>query len=113
MRFVTQLAAVLGFTGVALGAYGAHMLKQTLLANGSTDTWKTAVTYHLIHAVAALWAAERFPYVVYLWAVGVLFFSGSLYTLSLVKTATWMGPITPLGGLFFLVGWAWIIVKAR
>lgn len=112
MRFATQLAASLGLIGVALGAFGAHKLKPVLLANDTTSLWQTAVLYHLIHAVAALWAAERAPLVVYLWAVGILFFSGSLYTMSVVKLS-WLGPITPLGGLFFLAGWAVIIFKAR
>jgi len=113
MRFAAiQLAGLLGLIGVGLGAFGAHALKPTLLANDSTDSWKTAVLYHLIHAVAALWAAERYPVVVYLWAVGILLFSGSLYALSLVKLG-WLGPITPLGGLFFMAGWAWLIVKGR
>jgi uncharacterized membrane protein YgdD (TMEM256/DUF423 family) len=111
MQVATLLAAVLGLIGVGLGAFGAHTLKATLEANNSTEIWKTAVLYHLIHAVASLWAAERAPVVVYLWAIGILFFSGSLYTMSLVKLP-WLGPITPLGGLFFMAGWVWIAVKA-
>ena len=55
MNKITFCAAILASIGVALGAFGAHALKDTLLESGTTDTWKTAVFYHLIHAVAA-WA---------------------------------------------------------
>ena len=108
----TRLAAVLGFTGVALGAFGAHGLKNVLSANGTAAIWQTAVLYQLVHAVASLWAAERKPLVARLWAAGVLFFSGSLYALA-ITNIKWLGAITPVGGVLFLIGWAMLMKPAK
>ena len=108
----TTLAAILGFTGVALGAFGAHGLKDVLAANGTAAVWQTAVLYQLVHAVASLWAAERRPVVARLWAVGIVLFSGSLYALALTNIR-WLGAITPVGGVLFLIGWALLIKPAK
>ena len=108
----TTLAAILGFTGVALGAFGAHGLKDVLAANGTAAIWQTAVLYQLVHAVASLWAAERRPVVARLWAAGTVLFSGSLYALALTNIR-WLGAITPVGGVFFLIGWAMLIKSAK
>lgn len=109
----TRLAAILGFTGVSLGAFGAHgPLHEVLSANGTTAIWQTAVLYQLVHAVACLWAAERRPAVAGLWTAGVVLFSGSLYTLALTN-AKWIGAITPVGGILFLVGWAMLLKRAK
>ena len=105
-----QLAAILGFTGVALGAFGAHGLKDVLAANGTAAVWQTAVLYQLVHAVAMLWAADRKPSIARLWAAGIVFFSGSLYLLALTNIK-WLGAITPIGGVLFLIGWA-LLFKA-
>jgi len=112
MSLAIQVAAVLGFLGVALGAFGAHGLKATLIANDTLAIWQTAVLYHLLHAVAALWAAERQPIVVWFWAAGILIFSGSLYILA-VTNIKWLGAITPIGGLLFLAGWLTLVIKPR
>ncbi|MEI6278152.1 MAG: DUF423 domain-containing protein [Verrucomicrobiae bacterium] len=104
MMQITTISAILGFTGVALGAFGAHGLKDVLAANGTAAIWQTAVLYQLVHAVASLWAAERKPFVVWLWAGGVVLFSGSLYVLALTNIK-WLGAITPIGGILFLIGW--------
>lgn len=112
MKIAIQVAAALGFVGVALGAFGAHGLKNLLTANNTIAIWQTAVLYQLIHAVAALWAAGRNPLVVWLWAAGVVIFSGSLYLLA-VTNLKWLGAITPLGGLLFLAGWVLIILKPQ
>ena len=108
----TTLAAILGFTGVALGAFGAHGLKDVLAANGTAAIWQTAVLYQLVHAVASLWAAERRPVVARLWAAGTVLFSGSLYALALTNIR-WLGAITPVGGVLFLIGWALLIKSAK
>ena len=105
MMPINTIAAILGFTGVALGAFGAHALKDVLAANETAIIWQTAVFYHLVHAVASLWAAERKPFVAWLWAGGVVLFSGSLYVLALTNMK-WLGAITPFGGILFLSGWA-------
>jgi uncharacterized membrane protein YgdD (TMEM256/DUF423 family) len=110
IRFIVLAAGLLGFTGVALGAFGAHALKDTLAARGTTSIWQTAVLYHLIHAVALLalagcgggWTNAR--WIGGCWMLGVVLFSGSLYWLSL-GGPKFLGPITPLGGLTFLTGW--------
>lgn len=112
MQIATQVAAVFGFLGVALGAFGAHMLKPTLEANATTAIWQTAVLYHLVHAVAALWASSRQPVTVWLWVAGIVIFSGSLYILA-VTNMRWLGAITPIGGLCFLAGWAWLVAKPQ
>jgi len=97
-------AGLLGFTGVALGAFGAHALKEALAANGTTATWQTAVLYHLIHAVA-LAALPGWRWVGRCWTAGIVLFSGSLYWLALGGPKI-LGPVTPLGGAAFLLGWA-------
>lgn len=112
MKIAIQVAATLGFLGVALGAFGAHGLKNILTNNNTLVIWQTAVLYHLVHAVASLWAAGRNPTVVWIWTAGVVVFSGSLYLLALTNLK-WLGAITPLGGLLFLAGWLWIIVKPQ
>jgi len=112
MQLATQFAAVFGFLGVALGAFGAHGLKAVLSANDTAAVWQTAVLYHLIHSVASLWAAGRNPTVVWFWLAGVVIFSGSLYVLA-VTNIKWLGAITPIGGLLFLAGWLFIVVKPQ
>lgn len=112
MNIAIQTAAVLGLLGVALGAFGAHGLKDILTANQTTAIWQTAVLYHLVHAVAALWAADRNPPVVWIWTAGVAIFSGSLYLLA-VTNIRWLGAITPIGGVLFLAGWTLIVLRPR
>ena len=107
-----RLAALLCFLAVALGAFGAHALKATLDQHAMTEVWNKAVLYHFMHALAlvvlALVAAgPRGPW--WLLFAGILLFSGSLYLMALTNLR-WMGAITPLGGLCFLAGWAWLIV---
>lgn len=114
-RFSLLAAVVLGFSAVALGAFGAHGLRGVLEAAGRMETWKTAVDYHLAHAVALLavalagggrrWAARC-------WLAGVLLFSGSLYLLC-VTGATFLGAVTPLGGVLLLAGWLLLIPGPR
>ncbi len=107
-----RIAAALCFLAVALGAFGAHGLKPTLQANGTSDAWNTAVLYHLAHAVALValalhGAANRGA--LYLLLAGVLIFSGSLYVLAITNVKV-LGAITPIGGLCFLAGWGWLLI---
>lgn len=117
MKKILVSAATLGFLGVMLGAFGAHALAQRLAESGHTRTWDTAVLYHLIHVCAALavtrsGALERAAVrSAWFWLAGVLLFSGSLYVLAL-GGPSWLGPVTPLGGLFFLLGWANLALAA-
>jgi uncharacterized membrane protein YgdD (TMEM256/DUF423 family) len=113
------LAASLGFLGVTLGAFGAHALESTLESNGHEDTFRTATQYHLIHTLALFavaWLIDSYPEKLITWAgylfiLGIVFFSGSLYLLSIFDW-TFMGAIAPIGGIAFLGGWACIGLAA-
>jgi uncharacterized membrane protein YgdD (TMEM256/DUF423 family) len=102
-----RLAAGSGFLVVALGAFGAHGLKSILTQHQRLDTWDTAVFYHMFHTVVLLFLALR-PAVntgaVVSFLCGICLFSGSLYLLALTNVR-WLGAITPLGGVAFLIGW--------
>jgi uncharacterized membrane protein YgdD (TMEM256/DUF423 family) len=102
-----RIAAVLGFLGVALGAFGAHGLEDVFKRNGLGDRWETASFYHLVHAVVllAISRAENFSRLAWwLFTAGIIIFSGTLYILAATGTR-WLGAITPLGGLSLLGGW--------
>ena len=109
-----RIAAALCFLAVALGAFGAHALRSTIESHGMLEAWNKAVLYHFIHAVALL-ALSRFsainPKPCFLLLAGIILFSGSLYLMALLpQLRGWLGAITPLGGLCFLAGWAWLVV---
>ncbi|NNK63089.1 MAG: DUF423 domain-containing protein [Gemmatimonadetes bacterium] len=113
-RTFVIVASALGFLGVALGAFGAHALRDTLTPR-DLEIFETAVRYQLIHAVALLGvaaAAARWPDVGtllsasgWLMVAGVVVFSGSLYTLVGTGIRSF-GAITPIGGVALLAGWA-------
>ena len=108
-----RIAAVFGFLAVALGAFGAHGLKDVLVRNGTTAIWEKAVLYHFIHVVMLYVLATRSPLSKCAWysfLAGILIFSGSLYVLA-VTNVRMLGAITPIGGASFLVGWFWLIAK--
>src|SRR5216110_1316677 len=107
-----RIAAALCFLAVALGAFGAHSLRSTLESRGMLDVWNKAVFYQFIHAIALLvlalyGAINRGACLLLL--IGIFLFSGSLYLLALTNLR-WLGPITPVGGLCFLAGWAWLVL---
>jgi uncharacterized membrane protein YgdD (TMEM256/DUF423 family) len=110
--FIT-LASVSGMLAVMLGAFGAHALKGKL-DDYALGVFETAVQYHFNHSLALLavgMLALSQPQTVmlkssgWLFVLGILVFSGSLYLLS-ITGARWLGAITPLGGLAFIAGWA-------
>src|SRR5690606_9490360 len=111
LRVFLLLAAVAGFSGVALGAFAAHALKGQLSAQ-YLAVFQTGVHYQLVHALALFGVAllaERLPGRLLqaagtLFALGILLFSGSLYALTLSGLGG-LGMITPLGGVSFLAGW--------
>ncbi len=110
-----RFATLLGFLAVALGAFGAHGLKDLLAQNQTAAIWDKAVFYHFIHTVMLFVLAQRRPMSSGPWLsffIGILIFSGSLYLLA-VTNVKWLGAITPIGGLSFLVGWAWLFLTAR
>lgn len=112
-RTFTIIAALLGATGVGLGAFGAHGLGAVLEANGRAATFDTAIHYQLIHALALLAAArldEQHPSqwtlrAGWLLILGVILFSGSLYLLSIFNLR-FMGAVAPFGGASLIAGWA-------
>lgn len=113
MRPFLLIAALLGFVGVGLGAFGAHGLAPHFDANPDLEpTFQTASEYHLFHTVALVavaWATTRLPGRLTRWAgifmiAGVVLFSGSLYILSIFNVR-WMGAVAPLGGTALLLGW--------
>lgn len=120
-RIFIILSGLLGFSAVALGAFGAHGMRSRLesLPDGMKrlEWWNTAADYHLTHALAlglAAWLVHRgssTSATVAGWSfvAGVALFSGSLYVMA-ITGQTKLGVITPVGGLFFLVGWGAIMV---
>lgn len=111
-RFVL-IAAVIAALGVGIGAFGAHGLRVHFEANPTLEpTFETASQYHLIHALGlfvAAWVNSRWPgrwatWGAWLLLVGVLFFSGSLYLLSLFNLRV-MGAVAPIGGTALILGW--------
>jgi uncharacterized membrane protein YgdD (TMEM256/DUF423 family) len=108
---VIRVAAILGFTGVLLGAFGAHGLRQWVDDPHRLEVWDMAARYHLLHAVALLAAAPIGNRAVgWAFSVGVLIFSGSLYALALTGFGP-LGAVTPIGGATLLVGWALLLVR--
>jgi len=109
--------AVSAFLCVAIGAFGAHGLQ---LSARFAATYQTGVDYHMMHALGMLGVGllgDRFgrpsltSWAGRLFAAGTVLFSGSLYVLSVTGT-TWLGAITPLGGLAFLAGWALLAISS-
>jgi len=117
-RTFLLVGALAGFTGVALGAFGAHGLRARLSPD-MLAVFETGVRYHLIHALAVLVVASvlahgggwLFATAGWCFAAGIVLFSGSLYVLALTGITTF-GMVTPIGGLFFLAGWACLAVAA-
>ncbi|CAM2009724.1 DUF423 domain-containing protein [Acanthopleuribacter pedis] len=109
-----RLAAVSGALAVAIGAFGAHGLKTLLAENGTTATFQTAAAYHLTHTLAMLVPQARRHHglaACHFFALGIFFFSGSLYTLA-VFNLRWMGAVAPIGGTAFILGWLWLAKTA-
>lgn len=123
-----RAGAFFGGLGVALGAFGAHGLRNSTHDEAIIQAFQTAVQYQVYHALALLAAAiiyERIPHRLIKWSgnffiAGIVLFSGSLYLLTWLKIAgsglaRIVGPVTPLGGIFLIGGWLflWIGAMAR
>jgi len=112
--------SILMALGVILGAFGAHSLNEILTQNSRIETYQTAVLYHFIHAlgilvlgVLSIVLEKKFDLAFYLMLSGIIIFSGSLYILC-VTNILWLGAITPIGGLLFIISWlslAFTIIK--
>lgn len=117
IRFPIIIGAFFALTAVMAGAFGAHGLRN-LVSERSLEVFQTAVTYQMYHAIAlvlitllsGLGPSRRLLGLsAGFFLVGILLFSGSLYTLVLTDIR-WVGPITPLGGLCFMIGWALLLM---
>ena len=111
------LGSSLGALSVAIGAFGAHALKQILEANNRLETFETGVKYQFYHSLALILLGllmqkfdhKMFAYSGYGFFIGVLIFSGSLYILSLSGVTKW-GAITPIGGVALIFGWVALLI---
>ena len=115
-----RYGSLLMLLGVALGAFGAHGLRETL-SEEAKQTYQTAVLYHLIHGLALLaigWLATLKPteplirHAGWSFVIGIVLFCGSLYLLSVTGMKK-LGIITPFGGLAFLTGWLCLALAMR
>jgi uncharacterized membrane protein YgdD (TMEM256/DUF423 family) len=113
-----RIGAISAGIAVAAGAFGAHGLKKVIDAAG-LEVWKTGVQYQLAHALAMLLVAALAGQIEIkvtqtvgkLFLVGQVIFAGSLYLLA-VTGIKWLGAITPLGGVCFLLGWGYLALAA-
>ena len=121
-KLFLALGSILAGLGVILGAFGAHGLKR-LVGPETINTYQTGVQYQMYHAFALLIVAilyERLQsnllnYAGALFIAGIVLFSGSLYLLASLKAMnkggfSWVGPITPVGGLLFIAGWVCLLI---
>jgi uncharacterized membrane protein YgdD (TMEM256/DUF423 family) len=120
-----KTAAILGALSVALGAFAAHTLKGTV-SSYALEIFETSVRYQFYHVFALLAVGilyKEFPNKTILWSgrlfiAGIILFSGSLYILAAIKAAVqpgynWIGAITPLGGLCFILGWIFLFAGCK
>lgn len=117
-----KTAAILGFVSVAFGAFAAHALKESI-SHDAVSIFETGVRYQFYHVFALLAAGilyKEFPNRFVKWSgkffiAGIILFSGSLYFLTYSKGAVmpgynWIGAITPIGGLSFILGWMFLLI---
>jgi uncharacterized membrane protein YgdD (TMEM256/DUF423 family) len=117
-RLAQRLGALFALSGVILGALATHkgdrFLSDYLSRQGTLEVWHSALFYQWVHALALLAVGQGRSArrgTVICWLIGVVLFSGSLYLLALDSTQKWAGPLTPLGGLFLIAGWAWLWIN--
>lgn len=117
---ILKTGIIFSLLTVAIGAFGAHGLTQLLTENGRLETFKTAVLYQLFHSLALIIAgllydkydAKKIRIASILFTLGIIIFSGSLYTLSITNIGLF-GAITPIGGVLFIVGWLYLFLSIR
>ena len=117
-KLLIIIASTMSLLGVALGAFAAHLLKDKL-SSEMFAIFEVGVRYHMYHALALFavaWLMVQYPeqwmsVSAWLFVAGICIFSGSLYALSMTGMR-WLGAITPLGGICFLAGWAWMAWSA-
>jgi uncharacterized membrane protein YgdD (TMEM256/DUF423 family) len=118
------IASIYSGLAVVLGAFGAHGLQKATTDSTILHSYQTAVQYQLYHALALFVVAilmQRQPSTQLKWAgicfsAGTILFSGSLYLITYLKinalSTGWVGPVTPIGGLFFVIGWVFLLIAA-
>lgn len=121
MRSTLMWAAFLGATAIALGALGAHALK-AVLDESALDSFKTGVRYQAWHALALMAIAllsdklKHHKIITRLWIAGTILFSFSIYLLCMGPVwgmnLSFLGPVTPIGGLLMITGWIWLFFNA-
>lgn len=120
-----KAAAILGALSVAFGAFAAHILKQSI-SGYALEIFETAVKYQFYHVFGLLAVGivyKEFPNKFLKWSgrlfiAGIILFSGSLYVLTAIKAAVlpgynWVGAITPVGGLCFIIAWIFLFIGFR
>lgn len=124
MKNTLSIASISGLFCVVLGAFGAHALKP-LLSPQMLAVYETGVRYQFYHSLAIILIvvlyqfnkSKKFKIASYFFFAGIFLFSGSLYLLALTSIHKnpwiWLGPITPLGGLCFILGWIYLFLGAR
>ena len=122
-RNIIISAAIFGLLAVVMGAFGAHALKKIVSAD-MFAVWQTGVQYQFYHTLALLFLSAlsgikpTYVNIAYkFFVVGIILFSGSLCLLALkdylqLPWLRFLGPVTPVGGLFFIAGWAALLVGA-
>ncbi|MFK7949450.1 MAG: DUF423 domain-containing protein [Saprospiraceae bacterium] len=117
------LVGILGVTAVILGAFGAHGLK-ALISENQLETFQVGIRYHFYHMFAIFLTAiiayqtksKRLKTAISLFLIGIILFSGSIYLLATksvlgIESWTFLGPITPIGGTFFIAAWTILIIE--
>lgn len=124
MKKTLSIASISGLLCVALGAFGAHGLKP-LLTPQMLTTYETGIRYQFYHTLALILIvvlyqfskSKKLEIASYFFMSGIVLFSGSLYLLAITSinqnTWTWLGPITPLGGVCFIIGWINLFLSAK
>lgn len=113
--------SIFGLTAVIFGAFGAHLLKKKLTQD-QLQSFETGAKYQMYHAIVLLFLGFNLAenssidtYIIYAFTIGVLLFSFSIYGLVISsannKKLKFLGPITPLGGLFLILGWSLLLYK--
>lgn len=120
---IISTASIFGAIAVILGAFGAHTLKEQIDPT-QLAIWSKGVEYQFYHVFALLFLStfgglknKYVGYAYWFFTLGIIFFSGSLYLLATreitqIQALNIIGPITPIGGLFFIIGWCMVFVAA-
>lgn len=121
-KMFLRIGSALAFFAVALGALGAHALKE-ILSPERLLSFETGVRYHLLHALAIVITAtlihfgkkRGLVYAAWLFTAGIVLFSGSIYLLAMQdvwkSNLSYLGPVTPIGGVLFLAGWVMLFIS--